>query len=189
MNHNIVVNYKHVRIRPLVEEDIEKLRIWRNDSNLNEYLRKIDNITTEAQIAWWKNDCKDETVATFAIDEVESLNRIVGSVSIYNIRSHTAEIGRIVVGDHEAKGKKIGYFALLMAMYAGYQRLDIKEYYGEVHEDNKPAYINDMRAGFIVTGKHPYESGGYELEMILPKDHFCKVHDFLDNFMIGDADK
>lgn len=182
MNHNICVKYKHVRIRPLREEDLENLRKWRNDKKIGEFLRKIDEITPEMQENWYLNDCKDETVATFAIEEVESLNRVVGSVSIYDINGDTAEIGKIVVGDEEAKGKKIGYYALLLAMYAGYEKLGINQYLGEVSEENKPAYINDMRAGFIITGKHDCEDGGSELEMILPKQHFFEVHDFLNDF-------
>lgn len=184
MNHDISVEYKHVRIRPLKESDLEYLRRWRNDSQLNSFLRKIDEITPEMQKIWWINDCKDSEVATFAIEEIETLNRIVGSVSIYDIKDDTAEIGKIVVGDPDAKGKKIGYYALLMAMYAGYEKLGINKYLGEVHEDNKPAYVNDMRAGFIVTGKHPYIDGGYELDMVLPKEHFIETHDFISEFKI-----
>ena len=184
MNHNISVTYKHVRIRPLKEEDLENLRKWRNDEKISEFLRKINPITPEQQKNWWKSDCEDETVATFAIDEIDELNSMVGSVSIYDIKGDTAEIGRIVVGNPDAKGKKIGYYALLMAMYAGYECLGVEIYYGEVHEENKPAYVNDMRAGFIVTGKHAYPTGGYELEMALPKAHFNEVHDFLDEFKL-----
>lgn len=184
MNHDIVVTYKHVRIRPLVESDLENLRTWRNDEKISAYLRKIDPITPEQQKNWWIGDCADPSVATFAIDEIDELNRMVGSVSVYDIKGDTAEIGRIVVGDPDAKGKKIGFYALLMAMYAGYERLGIETFLGEVHEENKPAYVNDMKAGFIVTGKHEFVSGGYELEMNLPKEHFWEVHDFLDEFKL-----
>lgn len=69
-------------------------------------------------------------------------------------------------------------------MYVGYEILGINKYYGEVHENNKPAYINDMRAGFIVTGKHSYEDSGFELEMILTKEHFFETHNFLQDISI-----
>lgn len=184
MKHNIVVEYKHVRIRPLTEDDLENLRRWRNDEKMSTFLRKIGEITPEMQMNWYKKDCADVTTATFAIEEISELNRMVGSVSVYDIDGDVAEVGKIVVGDPEAKGKKIGYYGLLMAMYAGYQKLGIKNYLGEVHEDNKPAYINDMRAGFIVTGKHKFADGGYELEMHLPKEHFWDTHDFLSDFKI-----
>ena len=184
MKHNICIQYKHVRIRTLKEEDLENLRKWRNDKKISAFLRKIDEITPEMQKEWYVKDCEDKSVVTFAIDEINTLNRMVGSVSIYDIKNDTAEIGKIVVGDNEAKGKKIGYYALLLAMFAGYKRLGINKYLGEVSEENKPAYINDMRAGFIITGKHDCENGGSELEMILPKENFFAKHDFLDEFEI-----
>ena len=104
---------------------------------------------------------------------------MVGSVAVYGFRGDEAEVGKIVVGDPEAKGKKIGYYGLLLAMYVGYQKMGVNTYLGDVHEDNMSAKTNDLRAGFIVTGKHPFVKGGYELEMVLPK-----VHDFLDEIRL-----
>lgn len=85
---------------------MEKLRTWRNDPLLNGFLCKIDKISIRDQVKWWENNCIDDTVATFAIDEVGSLNRLVGSVAVYDIKGDTAEVGKILVGDPEAKGKK-----------------------------------------------------------------------------------
>ena len=109
---------------------------------------------------------------------------MVGSVAVYGFRGDEAEVGKIVVGDPEAKGKKIGYYGLLLAMYVGYQKMGVNTYLGDVHEDNMSAKTNDLRAGFIVTGKHPFVKGGYELEMVLPKKHFEEVHDFLDEIRL-----
>lgn len=184
MNHNICAEFKHVRLRPLRESDLEHLREWRNNKEMSKFLRNIGEITPEMQLNWYKKECEDATSATFAIEEIDELNRIVGSVAIYDINCDIAEVGKIVVGDPEAKGKKIGYYGLLLAMYIGYNKLGIEKYLGEVHEDNMSAKTNDLRAGFIVTGKHEYVNGGYELDMILPKEHFYEVHDFLDEIKI-----
>ncbi len=184
MKHNICAEYKHVRIRPLEEKDIELLRKWRNNKALSEFLRPMNEITVDMQKRWFASYLQDENNVTFAIEEIRDLNRVVGSVSLYDFKGDTAEVGKIVVGDPEAKGKKIGYYALLLAMYVGYQELGIRDYFGEVHEENNAARINDMRIGFLVTGKHPFVSGGYELEMHLPKEHFEKTHDFLSDIKI-----
>ena len=184
MNHKISAEYKHVRLRPLKTNDLEYLRMWRNDKTKSEFLRPIDEITPQMQKNWYDKECMDYTSATFAIEEIDELHRIVGSVAVYDINGTEAEVGKIVVGDPAAKGKKIGYYALIMAMYIGYEKLGITKYLGEVHEDNMPAKINDLRAGFIVTGKHPFVSGGFELEMELPKEHFLEVHNFLKEIKI-----
>lgn len=185
MLFDYAAEYKHVRIRPLEEKDIEQIRIWRNNPQFTCFLRDLGEITSEMQKKWYESDLKDTTSCTFAIEEISDLNRLVGSVAIYGIDGDKAEIGKILVGDPEAKGKKIGYFGLLLAMHIGYQKLGINNYYGDVHEDNMSAKTNDLRAGFIVTGQHPYEKGGVELEMILPKEHFYEVHNFSDEFMIS----
>lgn len=179
MKHTHCAEYRHVRIRPLHETDIELLRQWRNDASLSEFLNPMGEITPEMQKKWYESYLNDQSIATFAIEEIQDLHRVVGSVALYGFRGDQAEVGKIVVGDPEAKGKKIGYYGLLLAMYVGYQEMGVNTYLGDVHEDNMSAKTNDLRAGFIVTGKHPFVKGGYELEMVLPKAHFEEVHDFL----------
>lgn len=184
MNHNICAEFKHVRLRPLRESDLEHLREWRNNKEISKFLRNIGEIKPEMQLNWYKKECEDATSATFAIEEIDELNRLVGSVAIYDINGDSAEVGKIVVGDPEAKGKKIGYYALIIAMYIGCNKFGIENYFLEVHEDNMPAKTNYLRTGFVVTGKHEYATGGYELEMMLAKKHFYELHDFLDGIKI-----
>ena len=184
MNHPYCAEYKHVRIRPLHETDIELLRMWRNDTHMSEFLRPISTITSEMQKKWFEDYLTDNSIVTFAIEEIQDLHRVVGSVAIYNFSGNKAEVGKIVVGDPEAKGKKIGYLGLIMAMYVGYEMMGVETFLGDVHEDNMAAKTNDLRAGFIVTGKHPFVSGGYELEMVLPKDHFMATHDYLSSIRL-----
>lgn len=186
MKHKISAEYKHVRLRPLNEGDLEKLRTWRNDPQLSIFLRKIGMITQEMQMNWFKKDCEDNTTVTFAIEEIGELNRIVGSVSLYDINENTAEVGKIVVGDLEARGKKVGYYALLLAMYVGCERFGLESYLCEVNEDNKPSFINKTKAGFTVIGRRPDVCGGYEVVMKLSKEHFFDTHDFLDEIVISE---
>lgn len=184
MRFDYFAEYKHVRIRPLEERDIEKIRIWRNDSDNTDFLRDIGEITPEMQLNWYKKDIEDDTSCTFAIEEISELNRIVGSVAIYEIHGNRAEIGKILIGDKDAKGKKIGFIALILAMHVAFEKMGIENLYGDVHENNMSAKTNDLRAGFIITGQHPFYKGGIEYEMILPKNHFYETHDFTDEFSI-----
>lgn len=184
MNHKYCAEYKHVRLRPLGVEDIELLRQWRNDATYSKFLRPVGTITAQMQRAWFDKYLTDDSNITFAIEEIRNLNRVVGSVSLYDFKGTTAEVGKIVVGDPEAKGKKIGFYALLLAMHFGFQRLGVETFLGEVHEENVSAKTIDMRLGFTVIGKHPFINGGYELDMVLPKAHFNKTHHFLDEIKV-----
>jgi RimJ/RimL family protein N-acetyltransferase len=84
MNHDITVTYNNVRLRPLAHNDIELLRIWRNDSSISHFLKQIPHITPEMQESWFIEYLGDEDLYTWAIDEIGELNRYVGSVSLYN---------------------------------------------------------------------------------------------------------
>ena len=44
--------YQNVIIRPLEKQDIEQLRIWRNDTKQIRFLRNIGYITREMQEKW-----------------------------------------------------------------------------------------------------------------------------------------
>lgn len=184
MNCPYIAEYKHVRIRPLEKKDIEFLRVWRNDKSISTFLRPIGEITPEMQEKWYEGYLKDPDIIQFAIEETSELHRMVGSVALYDFNGSEAEVGKIVVGDPEAKGKKIGYYGLILAMHVGYQKLGISKYIGDVHEDNASAKINDLRAGFVIKGKHPFVTGGYELEIEVTKEHFEETHDFLKDIKI-----
>ncbi len=179
MKHSIYLDYKYIRLRPLNINDLEYLRKWRNDGTLNKFLRPIGEISYDMQKNWYDKECKDNTSITFAIEETRSLHRIVGSVAVYDINGDNAEVGKIVIGDPAARGKKIGYYALLMAMYMGFERFGINRYTLEVHEDNMPAKINYLKSGFVEIGNHPFISGGKELDMSLTREMFYEKHAFV----------
>lgn len=176
MRLNVVAEYKNVRIRPIAEEDLEYLRGWRNDVALGKFLRPIGEITSDMQKKWYATECASTDSVTLAIEEIGELNRLVGSLGIYNIKQDQAEIGRIIVGDKDARGRKIGYHSFLLAMYIGFEKLGIEKYLLDVHEDNIPAKISYSRVGFRAKGKHPFVNGGFEIEMEMCKEQFFQMH-------------
>ena len=185
VEHHYKAEYGAVRIRPLQHADIELLRQWRNNSSLSEFLNPIGEITPEMQEKWYKEYLADPDIATFAIEEIQNLNRVVGSVAIYRFRGDEAEVGKIVVGDPEAKGKKIGYYGLLLAMEVGFRIFGIQTYFLSVHEDNLPARKIYSYAGFVQIGKHHFVKGGEELEMMLKKAKMEVGHDFLQEVCVS----
>ena len=187
MIHNITGQYRNTLIRPLNDSDLESLRMWRNNSGMNKYLKKINEITPDMQLNWFKNYCLDKSIFTFAIDETNELKHIVGSISIYDIHDTDAKIGKFLIGDENAKGKKIGYYSLLLSLYIGFTKLGLNTIMLDVHENNLPAYHNYEKAGFSVIGKHPFNNDGYELEMLLTKEQFFEIHDFTNEFVINNS--
>lgn len=165
MEHHYGALYKNVRLRPLEKRDIEKLRIWRNDAAKTRFLRRIGEITPQMQEQWYADYLSNKDELTFAVEETETLHRMVGSVALYHFRGETAEVGRIQIGDDDASGHGIGRISMMMALWIGFRELGLKKVTASVHRENKAAHISYMRLGFRITGAHEAPVGGIEDEI------------------------
>lgn len=171
MNHDITVTEKNVRLRPLAQNDIELLRVWRNDKDNSHFLKPIPYITTEMQQAWFKEYLTDIGTYTWAIDEIIELDRCVGSVSLYSFhkdfsklsdneydlsimneraktKNSACEFGRLMIGDPEARGRGIGLLATRLCIDIAFNMLDVETVYLSVDRENIPAYKIYSEAGF-----------------------------------------
>ena len=181
MEHFIAAQLENIIIRPLEQQDIELLRQWRNDEEISTFLAPVPYISGEMQKRWFDRYLLDRDNITFAIKENQLLKRVVGSISIYGFQEDKAEIGKIVVGDVAAHGKRIGYRALLLALSYGYKFLRINKFLLNVHEDNVAARIIYQKVGFRIVGQHPFLKGGVELELELSKEWFEHINpSFMD---------
>ena len=169
MEHNYQQRYKNVLIRQLKSEDLEYLREWRNDPRNTQFLRKIPYITMEMQKKWFQFYLKDNSEMTFAIDETEFINGIVGSMSLYNFSEDTAEFGKILVGHPIAHGKSIGINALEAVKLIARIELDLKRLYLHVYKDNLPAVNIYKKTGFKIINEHIAANGldEYTMSIIL----------------------
>ena len=163
MIHEYCAEWDDILIRPLHRYDLEYLREWRNTDDNNKYLRNIGFITKEMQLEWFKYYLLDKNSAFFVIDYKRK--RTVGSLAIYDIDSEKCQIGKLLIGDKDARGHRISEKAFLMAMKIGYEYLNINEYSLTVHEDNIPARRVYEEIGFSKTGTRSFEKGGNEIEM------------------------
>ena len=185
MKHSFSAKYKNILLRPIYENDLESLRIWRNDSNLSEYLTKLDYITPEMQKAWYKRDNEDKNTYTFAIAETHTIGRVIGSVALYNFYDTTAEFGRAMIGEPLARGKGYGFLATVLALQLGFECFNLQTITASVHEDNIAAIKAYEKSGFKICGKHQYKHDGYELEIIADKNLFVKLHSFLPEITVS----
>lgn len=184
MKQNIFSSYKNVDLRPLNENDLELLRIWRNDANNSKYMQPLKYITSEMQINWFENYLSNSDLYTFSILENNVLNRLVGSVSLYNFNKISAEYGKIMVGDPEAHGKNIGKNAICLCLHIGFTEFNLEKITASVHEKNIPAFKIDQQVGFSVIGRHFYNNEGDELELAISKSEFYKRNPELKNILI-----
>lgn len=173
--------YKHVMIRPIEQDDIEKLRIWRNNESISTYLNPLPEITKEMQEKWYQDYVNDSNIITYAIVECDELNKMVGSVALYDFNGNTAHVGKTVIGDMDARGKNMGFWGEALALYIGFHELGITRYITEVHEENIACQKMVQKLGFDKVGHHPFGTFGFEEDFVMEKQHFEQVHEFLPN--------
>ena len=172
MRHSYEARLDALFLRPLKQSDIELLRKWRNDQKISRFFRKIGFISAEQQLQWYQKYLINENDYYWAI--VENY-KTIGALSIYDISDTNAEIGRIMIGDINARGKGYGYKSLIMAMKIGFQRLGLQAFQLNVHEKNIRALRIYERAGFNKVGLHPFDLEGNEYEMSIDLTTFeCK---------------
>ena len=165
MEHNYEYRIENVYLRPLCHSDIEHLRGWRNDSSNTEYLNQIPYITEEMQENWYKKYLSDNEEITFAIVEDNTLHRIVGSLSLCNLRGDSIELGKVMVGDPAAHGMKVGANASKAAVVIAHEQLGKNIVFLHVFEQNIAAITAYRDAGFKEVEKRVDEKGRKELTM------------------------
>lgn len=185
MQHNYHAYFQNIRIRPLEKSDIEILRIWRNDTSKTKYLRPIGKITPQMQEKWYETYLRNPDEIAFAIDETENLNRMVGSLFLYNFKEKIAEIGKIQVGDDEAHGMGIGGKSFVLAMKIGFERMNLEKIIASVHRENIAAYKSYMKIGFEIVGSHPALIGGIEDEIEMDIKRFQEINKYIPQILLS----
>ena len=148
MDHSFSAEFEDVRLRPLNINDIEYLRKWRNDKSKTKFLSKLDYITPEKQLAWFRHYLNNNDEAIFAIEEKKLLNRVVGSIALYDILEGKAEIGKLQIGDDEAIGKGLGKKSVALCMQIAFKELKINKLILSVNRENIVARSIYFKLGF-----------------------------------------
>lgn len=165
MIHDYSVRYKNVILKPLEKKDIYILREWRNNPENCKYLSKLPYITVEMQEKWYEKYLNDENEIIFSINEILELKRIVGSVSIYNFKDNSCEVGKIMVGDKEAHNKKIGYNSMVALINLIFKKMSYIKIYLHVYEENIPALKIYKKLGFNIIGITNQEKKEFLMEL------------------------
>jgi len=169
MQHSFKATFENVSIKPLDRNEIDNLRLWRNDPENTAYLRKIPYINREMQEKWFSSYLKNDDELMFSIYETVTLNRMVGSLSLYDFEDHTCFFGKILVGDKEAHGKKIGKKATICGLDVAFRLLKMNKVYLYVFKENIPAVKAYEGAGFTVVDIHNGFNGIVEYTMVMDK--------------------
>jgi len=174
VKHSIYAKYKNVMLRPVMPEEIENLRCWRNDPDNAKYLRPIETITPEMQLAWYERDMQDADRYTFAVEETDYIKQIVGSIALNNFQDDSAESNSVLLGDKRARG--VAPTMMLLALHIAYTYFDCAKVYGTVNTKNIPSIMTNQKVGYEKIGKHEITWGGEEYDIVITKDRFYNLN-------------
>lgn len=172
MRHSLSVQHENLLLRPLAQDDLEPLRKWRMDADVNRYLTPLPPITAEAQTDWFRRTLDDPARMVFAIEETKILNRLVGSISLYALDTDEPEFGGFMLGDAAARGHGLGSGALRLLMHIAFSALRLPCVYACVHPDNLAAKRAYAKVGFAAV--RPAAPGGEDV-IYLKKNAFYSL--------------
>jgi len=133
------IDGEKVYLREIREEDLEMVRCWRNDPEVNKFFFNRSYITQEKQREWFQKLIQSGTKIFFIIcDKVDG--RPIGTIQweILGNDKRCAEIG-IYIGEKDAGGK--GYGSDAMRAVIGYLLSD-----GEMETVRVTALESNQRA-------------------------------------------
>ena len=145
------ISGEDVDLRTITEEDIEALRLWRNQDSIRKSFVYSDVILPEQQLQWYQRYVNIPDDFMFIAHYKGSP---VGASALYNIdfNKHTAEFGRLMLGDTKLRGLGIGKRITALTTQLGFQQLGLDSIYLEVFQSNSYAKSIYEALGYAVTG-------------------------------------
>ena len=141
-------NYDDIRLFPIEKEDIEEIRILRNDNK--NFFFYSEEITEEEQKKWFEKYIKKDDDYTFKIVKTSDLHDIIGIVALYDFIPDIkqCEFGRIIINHNKNNERGIGLKATECACQIAFEQLGVDKIILEVFADNIRAFKTYLKAGF-----------------------------------------
>ncbi len=168
MKHNFDFDFKRISLKPLEKEDIELLRLLRNQEK--EYFATHHEITKENQEIWYEKYLKKENDIMFKIVKKDTPKEFIGAIALYDIdwEKKISEFGRVVVDKKKAPEKGIGTEATKAVCLFGFDILKLKKIKGEILKSNERIIKVDQRVGFDFVGEQ-----GNMFNIEITRDSLC----------------
>lgn len=142
---------KGILLRPMVEEDTDRIVAWRNRDFVRENFIYRGAFTREGHQIWIETMIRTGKVIQFMI--CPEGGEPVGSVYLRDIDNthHKAEYG-IFIGEKEALGKGFGTEAARLTISYAFEELGLHKVMLRVLADNERAKKSYEKAGFVQEG-------------------------------------
>jgi len=145
-----LIEKENLRLRLLERSDLPTTLNWRNKANIRKWFVHSDPISWEEHQNWFEKYREDENDYVFIIEEKGVFNKSIGQISLYNIdrANNRGELGRLMVGEEEARGKGLAKKATRLLVGIAFNNFLMKELYLNVFKNNYPAIHIYEQCGF-----------------------------------------
>lgn len=143
---------EHIYLRPMTEEDTDRIVSWRNQPNVKNFFIYRADFTREGHLYWLHEVVeKGDACQMIICDSVT--DQPLGSVYIRDIDRvhHKGEYG-IFIGEEAARGRGVGTEAAQLMIRYGFEKLGLHRIYLRVLADNERAIRSYEKAGFKKEG-------------------------------------
>lgn len=153
-----------VRLRAIEESDLATLARWRSDPDHYDYFYEFVPLSAAAQRTWFDAQRASRDEINFAVQAHDAT--LIGTVSLMHIeaRSRRAELGRVLIGHPDYRGRGCGTEMIRLALEYGFDHLNLNKIVCEALVRNERAVAAYGRVGFRVEGTlkdHVYKRGAF----------------------------
>lgn len=136
MKHPESIENYGVRLELLCEDKIQKVRQWRNDPKIQQYMVYREHITEEQQRSWFKktnNEYNMYYIINFKGDEIGLIN-----IKEINYETMSGEVG-VFIYDDRYLNSDIGYIAHLVLLDYWFVNMNMQNVLSHILQTNQRA--------------------------------------------------
>ncbi len=138
MMHDYTLSTERLSFRQVELHDLFTIMTWRNNDEIRKWFFNKNKITEVQQLTWYENYLKNDNEMMFFLEMKDKMCTPVGTIALVNIdhQNSEAEIGRIMIGNFDVRGKGIGVECLETISHFGFEKLNLKCIYAYVLKNN-----------------------------------------------------
>lgn len=155
-----------VGLRALEEQDLSRLRDWRNANWLRPFVREYRLLNMVHQRDWFDRVSRSHEVEMFGVDFFGGLIGVCGLCNI-NWVNKTAEVSLYIAPAHQSKGYATQVLGLLRQK--AFEELNLHRLWAEIFSSNHVSVQLFEKCGYVLEGRmteHVFKAGQYHDSLI-----------------------
>ena len=147
------LSYNEITLKRISQEDIEMLRIWRNQKNVSDFMFFQEEITPKKQQEWF-DSLNDETDFYF---KIIYRNLPIGLINLKQIdwNKKNGESGLFIAVEKYRK-THLPYFASIAFLKYFFEERNLEQILAKVKDENKNIIKYNQSLGFVFVDNQTY---------------------------------